>query len=130
MHRGRNVTSDHTKEKEKKTPHTSKIRKFGDPQQQQPKKKTQQPQIGLYDEENPLAPGLKTKRKHNYQPSHLRRRMSFSCSKWAVRINHCSLCEFISCSALSSLHKGIMDHQFASSVCVLSGGHTASTFQL
>lgn len=76
--------------------------------------------IGRCYEENPLALGLKTKHKHNYQPFHLHRGIIFSCSKWAVRINHCSLCEFISCSVLSSFHKGVMDHQFASSVSSLA----------
>lgn len=33
--------------------------------------------IGRYDEENPLALGLKTKYKHNYQPFHLHRGILF-----------------------------------------------------
>lgn len=104
MHQRKNVTSDHTK-------NTSKICRFGDPQQH---KANRAPRWRKF-----FGTGLKTKSKHNYQPFHLHSRISFFCSKWAVRINHYSLCEFISCSVLSSFHKSIMDHQFASSVSSL-----------
>lgn len=40
-------------------------------------------------------------------------RTAVSRRKWAARINRRSLCEFISPGALSSFHKGVMDHQFA-----------------
>lgn len=42
-------------------------------------------------------------------------RTAVSRRKWAARINRCSPCEFINQSVLSSFHKGVMDHQFASS---------------
>lgn len=107
----KNVTNDHTKS-------TSKICRFGDPQQHAPSRALRL--------RKSFALGLKTKYKPNYQSFHLHSRILFSCSKWAVWINHCSPCEFISCSTLSSFHKSIMDHQFCF-FSVLSHGHTAST---
>lgn len=92
--------------------HIRKICRFGDPQQHKANRALRWRKF--------FGTGLKTKSKHNYQPFHLHSRNSFSCFKWAVRINHSSLCEFISCSVLSSFHKSIMDHQFASSVSSLT----------
>lgn len=107
LEESKNVTNDHRKS-------TSKICRFGDPQQHEPNRPLRL--------RKSFGTGVKNRESINIIISLFifAAELVFSRCKWAVRINHCSLCEFISCSVLSSFHKSIMDHQFASSVSSLA----------